>query len=71
MTNTNLLRECIKKSGLKQAAIAKKCGFSRQTLINKIEGRSEFTASDIAIISKMLSLTPSKRDCIFFANTVE
>ena len=71
MTNTALLEECIRESGLKISAIAKKCGFSRQTLNNKVQNRSEFTASEIAKMSDVLSLTRNKRDCIFFAQAVE
>lgn len=68
MTNTALLEECIRESGLKNSAIAKRCGFTRQTLNNKIQNKSEFTASEIAKISDVLSLTRGKRDSIFFCS---
>ena len=71
MTNTALLEECIRESGLKISAIAKKCGLYRHTLNKKLQNRSEFTASEIAKMSDVLSLTRSKRDCIFFAQAVE
>lgn len=68
MTNTELLEKHIQESGIKRRVIAEKCGFDAHTLRNKIQNRSEFTASEIIIISKILSLPNKVRDEIFLAS---
>ena len=67
MTNTELLKEKIKESGLKVTAIAEKTGINRVTLYNKISGKSEFMASEIVALSNLLGLTTEEREAIFFA----
>lgn len=71
MTNTDLLREKIEDSGMTVVAIAKKAGIKRETLYNKMSGRSEFTASEMVALSRVLRLTMEERDAIFFAQMVE
>ena len=71
MTNTELLKEKIKESGLKVTAIAEKTGINRVTLYNKISGKNEFTASEIVALSNLLGLTTEEREAIFFAAKVE
>lgn len=67
MTNTKLLEEIILQSGLKKGKIAERLGISRAGLANLINGRAEFKASQILVLSDMLNLTDEKRDAIFFA----
>lgn len=67
MTDTKLLRDKIKSSGIKQSHIATLLGLSNQALINKIENDSEFKASEIHQLRKILKLTAKERDSIFFA----
>lgn len=47
MTDTELLREKIESSGYKLQFIAKSLGLTYQGLLNKINNRSEFRASEI------------------------
>lgn len=67
MTNTELLREKIDQSGYKLQFIAEKIGITYQGLLNKINNRSEFRASEIQVLYDLLSLTEDERVSIFFA----
>lgn len=71
MTNSELLKEKIEESGMTMVAIAKKTGIKRETLYNKLSGKSEFTASEIVAMSKVLRLSVEEREAIFFAAKVE
>ena len=66
MVNTRLLEQAISDSGMTMVAIAKKSGISRETLYNKLRGVSEFKASEISNLSKVLRLSTGERDSIFF-----
>lgn len=70
MVNTRLLEETIRNSGMTMVAIAEKSGILRETLYNKLRGTSEFKASEITNLSKVLRLSAKERDDIFF-NTNE
>ena len=63
--NSFLLKEKIKESGMTIKAIAEKTGILRETLYNKISGKSEFTASEIVKLSDVLRLSKEDRDYIF------
>ncbi len=67
MTNTILLKTEIDDSGISVTLIARKLGISREGLYLKINGETEFKASEIAKITRVLHLSPKKRDSIFFA----
>ena len=72
MTNTSMLKEAIKRSGIKANAIMQALGIKAYaTLRGKINNESEFTAKEIMILSDLLRLTISDRDAIFFAETAE
>lgn len=66
MTNTKLLNQHIEKSGKSKNHLAKRLGLSRQGLYNKINGISEFYASEISILIAELDLNIKERDDIFF-----
>lgn len=68
LTNTEMLRLKIKESGLKYSYIAKQLNLSAYGLQKKIEGDTEFKASEIETIKDVLNLTRVERDQIFFAN---
>lgn len=70
MTNTDLLKEKIEKSGYKLIFIAEQVGISPQALYNKINNKREFLASEIMKLSELLKLTDEERNAIFFAETV-
>lgn len=67
MTNTELLREKIEQSGYKLQFIAKKVGITYQSLLNKINNRSDFRANEIQALYDILELTEEERVAIFFA----
>ncbi len=68
MTDTELLREKIENSGYKLQFIAKSLGLTYQGLLNKINNRSEFRASEIQELYDLLGLTEKERVAIFFAH---
>ncbi len=67
MTDTELLRKQIDQSGYKMSFIAQKLNLSYQGLLNKINNKSEFKASEIQVLSSLLSLSDSEKAAIFFA----
>ena len=71
MTNTELLREIISKSGFKLEYLASKCGITRQSLSNKITNRNIFTAEEIAVLCQELKISSlTEKERIFFAKEV-
>ena len=68
MTNTEMLRELISKSGLKLEYLAEKCDITRQSLSNKISNRNLFTAKEIEILCQELKVSSlEEKEHIFFA----
>lgn len=62
------LKEKISKSGLTVTWVASKLGISREGLHKKLRGNSEFKASEIAKMSKILNLTNDEiKDYFFYA----
>lgn len=70
MTNTELLRAKVDQSGYKIRFIAEKVGITYQGLLNKINNRSEFRASEIQALYDLLKLTEKERVSIFFDQDV-
>lgn len=72
MTNTSLLAEYIKKSGLKKGYIAERMGISRQTLSKKTNGLVDFTQHEMAALCEVLGIKDREtREAIFFALVVD
>lgn len=71
MVNIELLKEVIEDSGMTMVSIASKSGMLRETLYNRLNGIGEFTASEIAGLTKALHLRKPMRDRIFFSQKVE
>lgn len=68
MTNTDLLKDIIAKSGLKLEYLAQKCGITRQSLSNKITNRNIFTAEEISTLCKELKINSlTEKERVFFA----
>jgi hypothetical protein len=68
MTNTELLREAITRSGLKLQFIADTLGISRFALNNKIENKSQFKSGEIKTLCNLLGIESlSEKELIFFA----
>lgn len=71
MTDSKLLEQKIKDSGLKLLYIADKLGIVWITLRRKLDGESEFKQSEIAILQDLLQLTDEDTKAIFLAPEVE
>lgn len=67
MTDTEALRESIANSGLTLKFVAKQLGISREALYHKLNGTSEFWASEILTLRNLLNLTAEEFNAIFFA----
>lgn len=65
MADIKVLKEKINNSGMTFSSIAKKSGILRETLYNRLNGVSDFTAAEIVGLSRTLKLTKSERDDIF------
>lgn len=71
MTNTDLLKEKIEQSPHKVYYIAGRCGLSYQGFMNKVNGKSDFTAPQILILEQVLGLSLEEVRTIFFAGDVD
>ena len=71
VTDTERLKERIKKSGLKMNYIAEQIGITREGLYNKINGKNDFKATEIAKLQDLLGLSLTEKEKIFFARWVE
>lgn len=65
MVNIDYLKEKIDSSGMTITAIARKSGILRETLYNRMNGKGDFTASEIVSLTNVLKLTKAERDKIF------
>ena len=66
MVNEELLYDAISANGLKLGFIANKLDIDRSTLWRKVKNQTEFTASEISMLSKLLGLNTADKDRIFF-----
>lgn len=71
MTDKNLLNNKINSSGYRIGFLAEKLHLSRAGLYNKINGKSEFLASEIQVLSDILNLNTKEREDIFFSKKVD
>lgn len=72
MTNTKLLEELIRESGLRLGFIAEKLGISRQALYKKIKGLVSFNQNEIKMLCELLHITKwSVIKAVFFAENVD
>ena len=68
MPNLVLLKQKIDESPLKLSAIMESASINnRQTWSNKINGRSEFTVSELQGLCDVLKLSVKDREAIFFS----
>ena len=70
MTNTELLQECIKRSGLKKGKIAEALGKTINTFSRKLAGKQDFTESEMRTLARVLNLSAEEMIAIFFAEEV-
>jgi hypothetical protein len=57
----------IEKSGYKISFIAKQLGLTAYGFMLKVNNKSEFKASEITILCKLLKISAKDREAIFFA----
>lgn len=67
MVFTEKLQEEMKNHGFTIEKIASELGKSRTCIFNKIHNKSEFTASEVNKISRLLKLNKTATQSIFFA----
>ena len=67
MTDLKELRCVIDDSGIPISTLARKMNIGRESLYNKINGKTEFKISEMDSISKALNLNESQKSHIFFA----
>lgn len=67
MTNTKVLREAIERSGYRIYFIAEQLNLTYAGFQKKVNGESEFKASEIKQLRKLLKLSAAESDRIFFA----
>lgn len=56
----------IDRSGLKKRFIAKELGMAYDTFLKKCSGTVEWKVDEALGVSRVLRITKSERDCIFF-----
>ena len=66
MTDTMMLRDCIRSRGVKLGHVAHVLGIRSGTLRCKLENEREFKLSEAEKLSKMLGMTAEQRDRCFF-----
>lgn len=71
MTDTRALRDCITQSGFKLSFLAERLGITRQSLQRKIENDTEFKASKVDGLARLLNLSVDDKERIFFALKVD
>ena len=71
LTDSKKLSDEISDSGMTITAIARKIGITREGFYKKLNNETEFKASEISALQKILRLSNKKRDEIFFAKEVE
>lgn len=70
-TDFETLQNKIKCSGMTMVAISDKTGIDRATLYNRLNGKGQFSASEIVALSEVLRLTKPERDKIFLTENVK
>lgn len=72
MTDTTRLNQIIEETGLKKKFLAQKLGLTPYGLAKKINGETEFKASEITKICQILDIQDIQdKWSIFFANKVD
>lgn len=64
--NTDELKKRIRASGLKIRYLAEQLGISHEAMYNKVKGKSEFKASEMAALAELLKLSDKDIPLIFF-----
>lgn len=67
MVDSARLQELIKNSGIKKSFIAEKMGITYQGYVKKESGKSQFLASEIAVLRDVLRLSNKEVAEIFLS----
>lgn len=65
MADIESLKKKIRDSEMTITAVSKRSGILRETLYNRMNGKGEFTASEIVSLTQVLQLTKTERNDIF------
>lgn len=65
MTNTEKLKTVINKSGFKIGFISENLGITREAFYRKMKNETEFKASEIVALKRILNLSDAQRNEIF------
>lgn len=68
MIDLEKLRNLIDDSGLKMNFIASELNLSRESLYQKLEGKTEFKVSEVQKLTRVLNMSNDMRNIIFFKN---
>lgn len=71
MTDTELLKEKIEKSGYRFSWIAKQLNLSPFGLRKKVNGENEFKATEIIKFQEILNISNTERDKIFLSKLLK
>lgn len=71
MKGLELLRKKIEQSGLKLTYVAERLGLTYQGFKKKLDGDTEFKASEIAVLKDLLKLSDAEVQAIFFDDDVD
>ena len=66
MTDTRAFKAAMVLANKTMGHLAEALGISRTTLSNKVNNKSDFTASEISALSSELNLDGSQQNSIFF-----
>ena len=67
VTDTVRLRKRIKDAGYRLSYVATVLGISPYTLQRKLDNDSEFKISEVDTLAKLLGLTPTEKNALFFS----
>lgn len=70
ITDVDRLKDAISNTGISIVAIANKMGITREGFYKKMNGETEFKASEIISLSRILRLSKIDRDKIFLSTKV-
>lgn len=72
MTNTTLLQQLIRDSGLKKVFIAERLGMSPANFHNYLIGRYAFKESHMNVLCELLRIeNPDLKEALFYADEVD
>nr|DAT25988.1 MAG TPA: Protein of unknown function (DUF739) [Caudoviricetes sp.] len=70
LTDSKLLRDVLRDSGYRLVYVAEACGLTYAGFLKKLNNETEFKASEIMALRRLLQLTDAESNAIFFAPEV-